>query len=175
MFALERIEQQLTFLVPGDAASLVPEAVKLACATKTNQALAAHPNTMLHFTPEQIVASINEGRAVLALGEKLEPVGFAQLWQYGFNEDGQQILEFGSWLSFRRGCGEKLLKEAVCLGKKRNPTAQIVAIVEKTNLEAQAILNKAGAIEIGEKFSPVIRTIEGEAAFMKIFDITKVI
>lgn len=165
---------QLTFLIPGNAAFYVPEGVKLACTQKISASLTEHPNTMLQFTPDQILDSINKGSAVIALGEGLEIVGFAQLWQYGFNENGQQILEFGSWLSFRNGCGEKLLKEAVYLGTKINPTAQIVAIVEEENLKALEILKKVGAEEIGYKFSPVIRTVEGEAAFMKIFDVTRI-
>lgn len=171
----KQIEHQpLTILVPGHAASFAPEGVKLAGALKVSEALSGHPNTMLQFTPDQILESIDSGWSVLALGENLELVGFAQVWQYGFNEGGQQILEFGSWLSFRNGCGEKLLKATACLGKKINPTAQIVAIVEQDNLKAQEILVEVGAEEIGSKFSPVIRTVEGEAAFMKIFDITEV-
>lgn len=167
--------QQLTFLIPGAAATYLPERVKQSCALLVSAALSNHPCTMLQFTPDQILESIAKGRVVLALGENLKFVGFAQLWQYGFNEDGQQILEFGSWLSFRSGCGEKLLKEAIYLGTKINPTAQIVAIVEEENLKALGILKEVGAEEIGSKFSPVIRTVEGEAACMKIFDITRVI
>lgn len=167
--------EQLTFLIPGNVARFLPEGVKQACAFKVSEALAGHPFTMLQFSPDEIVGSINRGCAVVALGEELEPVGFAQLWQYGFNEDGQQILEFGSWLSFRKGCGERLLMEAICLGKKINPTAQLVAIVEEENLKAQGILRKVGAEEIGAKFSPVIRTVEGEAACMRIFDITNIL
>ncbi len=171
----KQIENQLTFLTPGGTATLVPERVKLACAAKVSEALSEHPNTMLQFTPGQILESVNKGWTVLALGENLELVGFAQLWQYGFNENGQQILEFGSWLSFRSGCGEKLLKEAVYLGRKINPAAQVVAIVERENLKAQEVLQQVGAEEIGSQFSPVIRTVEGEAAFMKIFDLREVV
>lgn len=170
-----KIQDQLTFFIPGAAATYLPEGVIQASALKVSQALIEHPNTMLQFTPEQLVDSINKGWAVLALGEKLEPVGFAQLWQYGFNEGGQQVLEFGSWLSLRKGCGEKLLYEAVCLGRKINPTAQIIAIIERENSPAQTILQKTGAEEIGNKFSPVIRTVEGEAALMKVFDITRIL
>lgn len=170
-----QIEQQLTFFIKGSDASCMPELIKIVCALKVSQALSEHPNTMFQFTPEQIVKSIDKGFTVIALGVGLEVVGFAQLWQYGFNEDGQQILEFGSWLSFKKGCGAKILKEAIYLGKRINPTAQIIAIVEEENLKAQAILMNAGASEIGSKFSPAIRTVEGEAAFMKIFDITRCI
>lgn len=163
---------ELTYLVPGVAATYLPEGVKEACGLKVSGCLSEHPNTMLQFSADQIIESIQKGTAVVAVGEEYELLGFAQLWQYGFNEDGQQILEFGSWLSFRNGCGEKLLYEAVCLGRKINPAAQIVAIVEEENLKAQTILQKVGAEEIGSKFSPVIRTVVGEAAFMKIYDIT---
>ncbi len=169
-----QIKKQLTFLISGSVATYIPERVKLACALKISESLSQYPNTMLQFTPDQILDSINKGWSVIALGAKLKAVGFAQLWQYGFNEDGQQILEFGSWLSFRKGWGTKIFKEAICLGKEINPAAQIVAIVEQENLKAQAILMKAGASEIGSKFSPAIKTVEGEAAFMKIFDITQV-
>ena len=168
------IEQQLTFLIRGKAVNFLPEEVSIACAYKVSQALTEHPNTMLQYNPQEIFESIRRGWTVMALGEDLQTVGFAQFWQYGFNEDGQQILEFGSWLSFREGVGEKVLKEAICLGKKINPNVQLIAIVEEENLKAQAILQNVGVVEIGSKFSPVIRTVEGEAACMKIFDITKI-
>ncbi len=168
------IDEQLSFLVSGNNASLVPEEIKWDSAKKVSQALIEHPNTMLQFTSAQLVESINKGRTIMAFGEGMALVGFAQFWQYGFNEDGQQIFEFGSWLSFRKGCGEKVLKEAIQLGKKINPKSQLIAIVEKENAKAQSILIKVGAKEIGSKFSPAVRTVEGEAAFMKIFDITKV-
>lgn len=168
-----QIATQLTFLITGNAANFLPEEVSIACAYKVSEALMGHSNTMLQYQPAEILDSIKKGWAVMALGEDLQPVGFAQFWQYGFNEDGQQILEFGSWLSFKDGVGEKVLKEAICLGKKINPHAQLVAIVEEENLKAQDILKKVGAEEIGSKFSPIIRTVEGEAAFMKIFDIGK--
>lgn len=167
-----QIDKQLTFLIPGNAARLLPEEVKLECADKVSHALTEHPYTMLQFAPFQIVKAMERGWTVIALEKGFKVVGFAQFWQYGFNEDGQQILEFGSWLSFRSGVGEKILMEAIRLGKKINPKAQLVAIVEEENLRAREILQKVGAEEIGNKFSPVIRTVEGEAAFMKIYDIT---
>lgn len=165
-------DKQLSFLVSGSDASLVPEKIKWASAKKVSQALSDYPNTMLQFTPDQLVDSIDEGRVVMAFGKGMKMVGFAQFWQYGFNEDGQQIFEFGSWLSFGKGCGEKVLKGAIRLGKKINPKSQLIAIVKKENAKAQSILIKVGAKEIGSKFSPAVRTVEGEAAFMKIFDIT---
>lgn len=167
-------DKQLSFLVSGSDASLVPEKIKWASAKKVSQALVEHPNTMLQFTSAQLVESINKGRTIMAFGEGMKLVGFAQLWQYGFHEDGQQIFEFGSWLSFRKGCGEKVLKEAIRLGRKINPKSQLIAIAEKENTKAQSVLIKVGAKEIGSKFSVAVRTVEGEAAFMKIFDITKV-
>lgn len=171
-----QIEDQLTFLT-GMAAKLLPEAVKSACATWVSQELAEYPHTMLQFTLAQILESIDRGLAVVALGPTQQPVGFAQFWQYGFNEHGQQILEFGSWVSFKKGSGigTRILQEAIDLGKKIDPTEQLIAIVEEENLQAQAILKKVGAEEIGSKFSPVIKTVEGEAAVMKVFDITNCI
>lgn len=179
MLQLEQRTNQIiegsAFLISGSAAVFVPKYIRWAAAVKVSRALVEYPNTMLQFTPIQLMESINKGLAVLAFAAGMKLVGFGQLWQYGFNENGQQILEFGSWLSFKKGLGEKILKEAILLGKKINPKALLVAIVEEENLKAQSILVKAGAEEIGGKFSPAIRTVEGEAAFMKIFDITKVI
>lgn len=169
-------EQELTIFSGSIAAYHIPERVKLACAQTISEKLTKYPHTMLQFTPEQILESIDEGRSVLVLDENLELAGFARLWQYGFNDDGQQILEFGSWLNLTKepGLGEKLLKEAVQLGRIIDPQAQIVAIVEYYNLRAIEVLCKAGAQEIGTKFQPTIRTVKGEAAFMRIFDITNV-
>ena len=168
----KKIGTQLTFLVSGNAANFLPEEVSIACAYKVSEALTGHLSTMLQYSPNEILDSIKKGWTVMALGEDFQTVGFAQFWEYGINKKGQQILEFGSWLSFRDGVGEKVFTEAISLGKKINPTAQLIAIVEQENLKAQAILTKVGAEEIGTKFSPVIRTVEGEAAFMKIFQIS---
>lgn len=169
---LEQEKYYPSLLYSGDAVRYLAEEIKLSCALCVNEALALHPHTMLQFTPGQIVDAMEHGCSVLAIGENGQLAGFAQLWQYGFNQNGQQILEFGSWLSFQKGLGEKILKEAVILGKKVDPQAQLIAIVEEENSRAQEILQKNGALEIGGKFSPYIRTVQGEAAFMKIFDIT---
>ena len=173
----QNLEQdaQHTFLYTGvDIIRFVPEEIRQICAFGVSDALANHPYTMLQFTPNQIFESIENGRAVVALEENLTFVGFAQLWQYGFTEGGRQITEFGSWLSFQKGQGETILREGIKLGKRIDPEAQIVAIVEENNIRAQDILLGCGGKEIGGKFSPYIRTVEGKAAYMKIYDITTV-
>ncbi len=169
-------EQELTIFSGSVGAYHISQDVKLGCALKVSEELTNHPNTMLQFTPDEILESIKKGWAVLALDGNMKLAGSARLWQYGFNEDGQQILEFGSWLSFIKGqgLGEKILKETVGLGKIIDPKAQIVAIVEKENKRAQEILDKVGGKIIGTKLQPAIRTVEGEDASMIIYDITNV-
>lgn len=171
----KQITEELPIMLPGVAVTYLPERVKLAGAFKVSNALAEHPFTMLQYSPEQILESMDQGRSVIALGKGLEVAGFAQIWKYGSNKDGQQILEFGSWLSFGWGYGEKLLLESVALAGRINPKAQLVAIVEWGNIRAQTVFNKVGATEIGSNFSPAIRTVEGEVASMKIFDITTIL
>ncbi len=162
-----------TFLYAGaDVVHFVPEKIRQICAFGVGDALALHPYTMLQFSPGQIADAMEHGCSVIAIGEGGKLAGFAQLWQYGFNENGQQILEFGSWLSFQSGQGKRILLEGVKLGKQIDPEAQIIAVVEKNNIGAQLVLQRCGAIEIGQKFSPVIKTAEGIPALMKIFDVT---
>lgn len=172
---MNQIEQEKyhpAFLYSGDAVRFIPEKMRHSYALGISNELTLHPYTMLQFTQERIVEAMEQGCSVLTIGEDGKLAGFAQLWQYGFNENGQQILEFGSWLSFQKGLGEKILIEGIKLGKQIDQNAQIVAIVEQENVRAQEVLTKCGAIEIGGKFSPYIRTVEGEAAYMKIFDVT---
>lgn len=172
MNQIEQEKQHPPLLYSGDAVRFIPEKIRQACALGVSDALALHPYTMLQFTQERIAEVMEQGCSVIAIGEDGQLAGFAQLWQYGFNENGQQILEFGSWLSFQNGQGQRILLEGLKLGKLIDPEAQIIAIVEEENTRAQEILKKCGATETGGKFSPYIRTVEGEAAFMKIFDIT---
>lgn len=167
-----QIERQSPFLVYGSDTNVMPQEVKWASANTVSQLLSQHPNTMLQFRPDQLVAAMNKGWVVMAFTEGMQVVGFAQFWQYGFKENGQEILEFGSWVSTVKGCGARILKKAIQLGKEIAPTSQLIAIVEEKNTKAQSILVRVGAKEIGHKLSPVIRKVEGEAAFMKIFDIT---
>ena len=127
---------------------------------------------MLQYSPAQILDAIDQGRAVIALDENQNLAAFAQFWHYGFNPGGQSIYEFGSWLSFAPGYGKKIFQSAVILGRSKFPEAQLIAIVERENIKAQTILIGFGAKEIGQKFSPYIRTVEGQPATMKIFDIT---
>lgn len=172
---MNQIEQEKyhpAFLYSGETVQFISEKARRFYALRVSYELALRPYTMLQFTPERILDAMRQRCSVLTIGEDGKLAGFAQLWQYGFTESGRQILEFGSWLSFQSGQGNIVLKEAVQLGKRIDPNAQIVAIVEEENARAQEILKKCGAKEIGGKFSPYIRTIEGEAAYMKIFDIT---
>lgn len=161
-------------ILTGFNAGLLPANLLEKNTQKISSELAKHPNTMLQYTEAELIKSINEGRSILALGKSNKLIGYGQLWEYGINSEGNQIFEFGSWLSFKPGVGSRILIEAAKLGKKLNPKAQLVAITEEENLKAQQIILKAGGLEIGSKFSPVIRTVEGEAASMKIFDISQI-
>ncbi len=166
--------EQPAFLYGGNDTGFMPEVIRHACAVRVSEELASHPYTMLQFSPESIMDAMQQGRSALALGSDGNLAGFAQLWQYGITETGRQILEFGSWLSFQKGLGEKILRRVVVLGGKIDPDAQIVAIVEEENEKAQTTLIRVGGKIIGTKLQPAIRTVAGEAAHMKIFDITEV-
>lgn len=179
---LEHLDYQILSTQPlvavGEAVGLHPSLRLASYADQISEKLAANPNTMLQYSPIQILHSMMEGRAVVVTDlETNKLLAFAQIWKYGETGAGKNIYEFGSWLSFKEkneknGEGQLALNAGMILGRLIDPEAQIIAIVESKNVKAQKIITGVGGIEIEGKFSPVLRTVEGEPAWMKRYDIS---
>ncbi|MBI2593860.1 hypothetical protein HYW44_04435 [Candidatus Daviesbacteria bacterium] len=142
-----------------------------------SEKLAHHPNTMLQYSPPEIFKAMIDRRSVVITNPRTgNLLAFAQVWKYGSN-DGRDIYEFGSWSAYKddeykNGNGRLALLAGPILVREIDPSAQAIAIVEKTNKKAQKIITDFGGIEIEGEWSPYLRTVEGETAYMKKFDIT---
>lgn len=151
----------------------------LAFAKQVSGKLETKPNTMMQYSAEELLMSIQEGRAVCLLGENGGLLAFAQVWPYIFEEteefyDGEnlqekKVFEAGSWLSFGRGQGPKVFEAAVALGIELDPDAFIVAITESGNEKAAGILQSIGGKPIGQKRSLRVLDKDHNPALMKIY------
>lgn len=137
--------------------------------------LKTHPHTMLQYNPFELLQSMREGRFIFCVDQqnRSQLLASGQLWIYDQDPStGQDIYEFGSWLSFEKGgYGKEILLASQSLIKVINPRAQLIAIVEEQNIRAQNLIEILGGIKIGEKYSTELKKPGGLSAFMYIYDI----
>ncbi len=167
--------QNIPQILSGHEISRLPERFIVAYGEYVSDALKTHPYTMLQYTPEELIASMQSGTSIVALAPDMRLAGFAHLWRIDPNSYEKPRLEFGSWLSFNRhAAGEQILRAGTALGRKIDPEAQIVAVVETGNLHAKEVIINTGGKEVGGTTSCNITTPEGTPAQMQIFDITHI-
>ncbi len=142
--------------------------------------LAEHSNTMIQYSPEDLVHSIEDKRTACVLDSRGELTAFAQYWPYKVDHTGDEILlglnvfEIGSWLSFTRGKeyshGRKVFEACWAIGEMAYPNAGFVAVVEEGNQTAANLVKSMGGDWIGEKISrQVIKPADFSPARMNIF------
>lgn len=143
-------------------------------ATKVSEGLAAHPYTMVQFNPLQLVEAMKVGRTILCLDKKGNLLSFGQIWHYGESPRGEEIKEFGSWVSFQKGgFGLLVLKAARDLHAFLYPDSKFVAIVETENKKAQKVIEELLKIKSEPTYSKFLKTKNGKSALMKMYDITR--
>ena len=175
---LKHLDKQILSIEPlvmiGEAVGLHPSQRLFSYADRISDELSRRPNTMLQYSPANILDAMMEGRAVVSTDlENNELLGFAQLWKYGVTPDKKDIYEFGSWLSFAKGSGRRVLTAGTLLGSQIDPLAQVIAIVEHSNVRAQTTIKSAGGIFISSAISEKLITREGKPAPIKIYDVSK--
>ncbi len=162
-------------VIMGQEIKILPEVPRNQIAFLISNELTKHPNTMFQYSPEDIMKSMQEGRAIICLDKQTSKLlAFGQIWHYGQNLEGQYVYEFGSWLSFAKGgFGSEVLNNATKLHHQKFPSSQLVAIVEYYNLIAQRIIEQSGGTLLSYKYSEYLKTQDGMPAFMRIYDITQ--
>ncbi len=177
----------------GRDALWLPENYHEAFAEQVSAKLAEKPNTMLQWSPQQLVTTIQEGRAAL-ITESARPdrlLAFAQAWEYQYDlfryihaPEGnfrpgtkRKVVELGSWLNLappelRKGLGFTIFREVIKAGTAYDPDALQIAIIEQGNVRAQRVMEDLGGIKIGHKPSPVLKDPAGYPATMYIYDVT---
>ncbi len=160
-------------IIMGEAVKQLPQDRLLGYANQISQGLSVHPYTMVQFSPNQIVEAMNDGRTILCLDNKGNLLAFGQIWHYGQNSTGQEIKEFGSWLSFKPGgFGVLILKSARDLHLDLYPGSQLIAIVELENKKAQKVIEGMLRVKSKPTYSKFLKTKNNKPALMKMYDIT---
>lgn len=167
--------QNIPEILSGQEVLRLPEQLIEAYAKKISKELGTHPYTMLQYPPEELVANMQNGQAIVALTSVMKLAGFAQLWRIEPDRDKKSRLEFGSWMSFDHyHVGEPILRAGSALGKTIDPDAQIVALVESENQRAIDVITNTGGRQVGGIVSCSITTPQGIPAHMKVFDISHI-
>lgn len=109
--------------------------------------LGQYPNSMLQFSPHQIMDFVAKGMGTIFVDESkdLQIVAFAKLMQWpGTTAQGAPLFELGSWLVAEnyigQGWGTKVLLDTVKKGKIAKPNAQIIGVAEHNNLKSQQVM-----------------------------------
>ena len=165
-FMVMKMAQQEGLLI-GASVTKVPEDLLFSYGTQVSRALAQHTDTMLQYSPEEIVGIIHEGRAIVVVKphDHLECVAFAQISPW-INEFGVvEAVEFRSWKSWSNGKGLVALYGGILLSHQLYPSIPIYAVVEASNSKAQQKLSNAGALHYdGMPSGMRIELHEGEAS-----------
>jgi hypothetical protein len=193
----EEAKPDISAVFTGADVGWLPGKLQLRFAEQISQKLMTKPNTMLQWSAEALLQSMEENRCAIITDQSVsELLAFAHVWpypydlklhlkrdaRYAFKRDARyafyhahQVLEAGSWLSFKPGgFGSKVMREVVTAGRNYDKDALIIAIVERNNRHAQDVLTKLGGQHIGNKVSPVLKDPTGNNAQMDIFDVTQV-
>lgn len=162
-------------IIMGEDVKQLPQDRLLEYADQVSQGLTAHPYTMVQFNPMQIMEAMNAARTILCLDKEGNLLAFGQIWHYGQSAKGQQIKEFGSWMSFKKGgFGVLVLKQVRELHADLYPGSQLVAIVELENKKAQELIEELLRVKSQPTYSKFLKTKNGQPALMKMYDITKI-
>lgn len=165
----KEIDLSNSLILAGADVCLLSETLLRSYTDKISQKLAKHKNTMIQYLSEQLYKAMMENRAIVAIDITTNDlIGFGQLWDY---EKGKK--EFGSWISYVPGIGKPVLMAGSSLGYETDPNAQIIAIVEQSNLAPQTSIRNIGGVQIGHKTSDrVFNQNSLQPAQMEIFDIS---
>lgn len=113
--------------------------------------LGHYPNSMLQFSPHQIMDFVAKGMGTIFVdeGKDFEIVAFAKLMQWpGTTAQGAPLFELGSWLVatnyMGQGWGTKVMLDTVKKGKVAKPDAQIIGVAEHNNLKSQQVMLASG-------------------------------
>lgn len=162
-------------IIMGEDVKEFPDNMLFDYATKVSKALALHLYTMVQFSPQQIVKVMKEGRTILCLDKEDNLLSFGQIWHFGESPEGQEIKEFGSWVSFQKGgFGVLVLKAARELNSLLYPGSIFVALVEIENKKVQRLIERLLKVKSTLTYSKFLKTKNGENALMKMYDITRI-
>lgn len=171
---------QSTKLLSGLSIAQLPIGLKTNLAVQASNLLKPYIEHMLQFPPNVLLTEfINTGQSVLIYDQMgLNLIGFAKnsLWS-GFNEQGQPVFEFGSWVvkpgHTDHGYGHYLAKLAIKSAKDLDPNCQLIAVCASDNDKPINILKQLGAFECEKPSNVKILLGEGQAK-VKFIDMTHI-
>jgi hypothetical protein len=152
---LERIVETseqggIPLVLKGVEIKNLPAGKKAQLGQQVSEALGTHKATMLQYDEQQVVAIMDESRAVVVTDPThSEMYAFAQISPWLDQHSGTiAATEFRSWLSKKHGAGLQVLQGAVALNQQQYPGVPMYAVVEEGNTHAQECLMQAGAEEV---------------------------
>lgn len=150
----------------GEDLSTIPVSTLFAYGEQVSKALEDHVDTMLQYSPKQIVGIILEGRGIIVI-DGVQPqkcVAFAQISPWNDDTGTPVAIEFRSWKSWSPGCGIDALYAGVRLSEQKYPGVPIYAVVEASNIKAQQkLLGAKAVIYPGMPSGMTIELGEGQA------------
>lgn len=171
----------------GGALRRLGDARLVELAEQVSMRLAENPYTMINYKPEELVKSINEGRAAAILDHKGKLAAFAQYWPYKIDNTGDEFLneknthpevyEVGTWLKFaqngERELGKKVFEACLAVGRMAHPHAMFIGVVEEGNSRAAGSIESMGGVYQATKISKHVKTDRSHPARMKIFEMIR--
>jgi hypothetical protein len=152
MLESEQYKQNESVVLAGPEVCILPLQKLKEYAEQMSATLKQHPNSMIQYSPEQLLSAMLNGLAVVAYDLETECLdGFAQLWQY--NSDSYEL---GSWYSNKKGTGKKVFNAGIELNQKLHPDKKTIAIVAMHNRIPQMCIENVGGHQIGVKTSDKI-------------------
>jgi len=167
------IEQKIITINPliyGQDLANLNDQLKWQIAFAVSDLLKQHQGHMLQFNGYQLVEKfINPGLAVAMWDYQSKTLmAFAKNAPWpGINEYGQQVLEFGSWITApgyeNKGIGTLMAKAAAITANCFDPNSQLIAVCAGDNTKPIDVLKKLGAIETDKPSNVQILLGEGQA------------
>lgn len=163
-------------LLIGTSLMKLPEDLLFSYGAQVSEALACHKDTMLQYSPAEIVSIIREGRGVIVVEANDCQIcaSFAQVSPWKNQVGNVLAVEFRSWKSWSNGKGLIALYGGILLSQQLYPSVPMYAVVEESNSKAQQKLLSAGARPYqGMPQGMKIELHEGDAK-VNVFDLTSI-
>lgn len=168
MLESEQYKQTESVVLAGPEVCILPQQKLQEYAEQMSANLKQNPNSMIQYSPEQLLLAMLNGLAVVAYDLETSTLdGFAQLWEYD-----SVSFELGSWFSNKKGTGKKVLNAGIELNQKLHPDKKTIAIVAMHNRVPQMCIENLGGKQIGIKTSDkVFNHNTLQPTQMKIYDL----
>ena len=162
--------KQVTIFVGSEVYSAFTGSQRYRFARTISSTLRQHPYRMRQLSPWELLMKMIKDETTIAVDEQLGLAGFLQVGQRPNNPG---VYECGSWTSFQKGVGRKVMVAGARLAMARPNAQQAVALVAQSNEGAIASMLNLGAKPVDEPIeSNYVEGGDGKFVSMQVFDIS---